>query len=394
MKIGVPKEIVPGERRVALTPDAAGKLVKAGHEVLLETGAGAGAFFLDEAYQAAGATIIPDAATLFGTADIVLKVQKPMVNPALGKHEVDLMRPGSVLITFLQPLTSPDLVRKLAANNITSFAMDAIPRTTRAQFMDALSSMATVAGYKAVLLAADTLGKFFPLLTTAAGTIAPSRVFILGAGVAGLQAIGTARRLGAVVEAFDVRPVVKEQVESLGAKFVQLEGQQIDATGTGGYARELSQDQQKLTEDLVAKHVRMSDVVITTAQIPGRPAPRMISAETVAGMRPGSVIVDLAAETGGNCELTKAGEVVVVNNVTILGPVNLPSTIPVHASQMYSKNITNLLALLLPKTDLVLNFDDEIVGGTCITHNGQIVHPATLKAVEAAAPKEEVGVKN
>jgi NAD(P) transhydrogenase subunit alpha len=384
MKIAVPKEILPGERRVALTPDAAGRLVKAGHEVLVEAGAGTAAYFLDAAYTAAGAQVVADTAALLGAGDIVLKVQKPMLNEALGRHEVDLLKPGAVLISFLASLTSPDLVRRLAERNITSFGMEAIPRISRAQTMDALSSQATVAGYKAVLIAADTLGKFFPLLMTAAGTVAPAKVFVLGAGVAGLQAIATARRLGAVVEAFDVRPVVKEQVESLGAKFVMLEQGAIEAAGAGGYAKELSEEQHRLEVELLARHAKDSDVIITTAAIPGRRAPVLITGGMVATMRPGSVIVDLAAETGGNCELTQAGETIVQNGVIIMGPLNMPSMIPVHASQMYSKNVTNLLQLLMPKTELQLNFDDEIISGTCITHGGQIVHAATRKALEAA----------
>jgi NAD(P) transhydrogenase subunit alpha len=384
MKIAVPKEILPGERRVALTPDAAGRLVKAGHEVLVEAGAGTPAYFGDAAYTAAGAQVVADTAALFGAGDIVLKVQKPMMNDALGQHEVDLLKPGAVLISFLQSLTSPDLVRRLAERNITSFGMEAIPRISRAQAMDALSSQATVAGYTAVLIAADTLGKFFPLLMTAAGTVAPAKVFVLGAGVAGLQAIATARRLGGVVEAFDVRPVVKEQVESLGAKFVMLEQGAIEAAGAGGYAKELSEEQHRLEVELLARHAKDSDVIITTAAIPGRRAPVLITADMVATMKPGSVIVDLAAETGGNCELTRAGETVVQNGVIIMGPLNMSSMIPVHASQMYSKNVTNLLQLLMPKTELQLNFDDEIISGTCITHGGQIVHAATRKALEAA----------
>jgi NAD(P) transhydrogenase subunit alpha len=250
--------------------------------------------------------------------------------------------------------------------------------------MDALSSQATVAGYKAVLIAADTLGKFFPLLMTAAGTVAPAKVFVLGAGVAGLQAIATARRLGGVVEAFDVRPVVKEQVESLGAKFVMLEQGAIEAAGAGGYAKELSEEQHRREVELLARHAKESDVIITTAAIPGRRAPVLITADMVATMKPGSVIVDIAAETGGNCELTQAGETVVQNGVIIMGPLNMSSMIPVHASQMYSKNVTNLLQLLMPKTELQLNFDDEIISGTCITHGGQVVHAATRKAMEAA----------
>lgn len=384
MKIVVPKEIVERERRVALVPEAAGKLVKAGHEVLVEAGAGAAAYFTDDAYRAAGAQVSADPAALFGAGDLVLKVQKPIQNSALGQHEIALLRPGAVLISFLQSLTSPDLVRLLAERNITSFGMEAIPRISRAQSMDALSSQATVAGYKAVLLAADTLGRFFPLLMTAAGTVAPARVFILGAGVAGLQAIATARRLGAVVEAFDVRPVVKEQVESLGAKFVMLEQGAIEAAGAGGYAKELSEEQHRLEVELLARHAKDSDVIVTTAAIPGRKAPVLITKEMVPNMKPGSVIVDIAAETGGNCELTRAGETIVVNDVIIMGPLNLPSQLPYHASQMYSKNVTNLLQLLMPKTELQLNFDDEIIAGTCITHGGRVVHAATAKVVETA----------
>src|SRR5690242_14876229 len=270
MKIAVPKEILPGERRVALIPDAAGRLVKAGHEVLVEAGAGTAAYFADAAYTAAGAQMVADTAALFGAGDIVLKVQKPMMNDALGQHEVDLLKPGAVLISFLQSLTSPDLVRRLAERNITSFGMEAIPRISRAQTMDALSSQATVAGYKAVLIAADTLGKFFPLLMTAAGTVAPAKVFVLGAGVAGLQAIATARRLGGVVEAFDVRPVVKEQVQSLGAAFVELELDVEEGEDARGYARELSEAQYAQQQELVARTVADSDVVITTALKIGR----------------------------------------------------------------------------------------------------------------------------
>ena len=386
MRIGVPKEIAANERRVALVPDAVGRLVKAGNEVFVETGAGAEAFFLDDAYRTAGATVVPDAATLYSTGDLILKVQKPIVNPTLGKHEIDLMRPGTVLIALLQPLTSPELVQRLLDAKITSFSMDAIPRTTRAQTMDALSSQSTIAGYKAVLLAADALGKIFPLLMTAAGTIAPAKVFVLGAGVAGLQAIATARRLGGVVEAFDVRPVVKEQVESLGAKFVQVDTAKIEGTGTGGYAKELTEEQHRLEQELLAQHVKDSDVVITTALVPGRPAPRLITADMVRSMRPGSVILDMAAESGGNCELTKAGETVLVNDVRILGPLNMPSMIPVHASQMYAKNVTNLLALMMPKNEFAINMEDDIVAGTLITRDGQIVHEGTRKVMQPAQP--------
>jgi NAD(P) transhydrogenase subunit alpha len=383
MKIGIPREIVANENRVAMVPEQVGRLTKSGLEFLVEAGAGLNASFTDDAYTAAGATIVPDAAALFGQSDMVLKVQKPGVNPATGRHEIELMKPGSTLVSFLQASTSPDLVRKLADANVTSFGMESIPRITRAQSMDALSSMSTVAGYKCVLLAAAASGKFFPLLMTAAGTVPPAKVFVLGAGVAGLMAIATAKRLGAVVEAFDVRPVVKEQVESLGAKFVEMEIHE-DTQTAGGYAKELSEETHRREMELLHKHARASDVIITTALIPGRPAPVLITEEMVRDMQPGSVIVDLAAETGGNCTLTEAGGDIVRYNVRILGPLNLPSTMPIHASQMYSKNIFNLLALLIKDGQLALDFNDEIVSGTCITHEGKVVNAAAQAAVDAA----------
>jgi H+-translocating NAD(P) transhydrogenase subunit alpha len=389
MKIGIPKEIADGENRVALIPDSVGRLVKVGLELLVETGAGLRASFTDEAYSAVGAKIAPDAATVYGESDLVLKAQKPVMNEALGKHEVALMRPGTTLVAFLQPLTSPELVRMLAEARITSFAMESIPRITRAQSMDALSSMSTVAGYKAVLLAAVASGKFFPMFMTAAGTVPPAKVFVLGAGVAGLQAIATARRLGAVVEAFDVRPAVKEQVQSLGAKFVEMEI--VEQTETaGGYATQLSEETHRREVELLHKHAKMSDVIITTALIPGRPAPELITEEMVKDMQPGSVIVDLAAENGGNCTLTEPGADITRYNVRILGPLNIPSTMPIHASQMYSKNVYNLVSLMVQGGQLKLNFDDEIISGTCITHEGNIVNPAARASVEAALSKEGV----
>jgi H+-translocating NAD(P) transhydrogenase subunit alpha len=383
MKIGVPKEIAPEETRVALVPESVARLVKGGSEVLVETGAGLKASFTDEAYTAVGARIVADAAALYAESDLVCKVQKPV------KQEIDSLRPGTTLVSFLAPLTSPDLVRALAQARITSFAMESIPRITRAQSMDALSSMSTVAGYKAVLIAASASGKFFPMFMTAAGTVPPAKVFVLGAGVAGLQAIATARRLGAVVEAFDVRPVVKEQVESLGAKFVEMEIAE-DTQTAGGYAKELSEDTHRREMELLHKHARGSDVIITTALIPGRPAPVLITEEMVQDMQPGSVIVDLAAENGGNCTLTEAGQDIVRHNVRILGPLNIPSTMPVHASQMYSKNIFNLLGLLIKDGQLNLDFNDEIIRGTCITHEGNIVNDAVKTAVEASMSKQGV----
>jgi len=375
VKIGVPRETTAGERRVALVPEAVAKLVKAGSEVMVESGAGAGASHDDDAYRAAGATVATDRAAALG-ADVVLKVQKPT------PEEIGLLREGAALIGTLQPLTNPDLVRALVAKRTTSFSMDAIPRVTRAQPMDSLSSQSNIAGYKAVLLAANSLPKFFPMLTTAAGTVTPARVLVLGAGVAGLQAIATARRLGAVVEAFDTRPVVKEQVQSLGARFLEIElGEQGE--GAGGYAKELSEEAHRKEQELVAKHVKDADVVITTALVPGRRAPILVTADMVRSMRPGSVIVDLAAEMGGNCELTQPGRTAVENGVTIQGELNLPSALAFHASQLYARNVTALLAHLMKDGRLNLDFDDEITKGTTITHEGRIVHGPTQKAMEA-----------
>jgi NAD(P) transhydrogenase subunit alpha len=368
--VGVPRETAPGERRVAMTPDTVKRLTNSGVVVRVERGAGLASGHNDAAYEAAGATIVPDA-TAAHVADMVIRVQKPT------PEETDLLRRGATLIALLQPLTSQDLVRDLAARDITAYSMDAIPRTTRAQSMDVLSSQATVSGYKAVLLAADALPKFFPMLTTAAGSIIPAKVLVVGAGVAGLQAIATARRLGAVVEAYDTRPVVKEQVESLGAKFVDIPVDTSDAQTAGGYAKEVSAETLRKQQEVLADHAAKSDVVITTAAVPGRPAPRLISRETVERMRPGSVIVDLAAETGGNVEVTRPGETVEHNGVTVVGQLNLPSTMPVHASQMYAKNIQNLLDLLIKNGAYAPDFEDEIVKGTVITRGGEVVHEMT-----------------
>jgi len=369
--VGVPRETAPGERRVAMTPDTVKRLTNSGVVVRIERGAGLASGHDDAAYEAAGATIVPDARAAH-EADMVIRVQKPT------PEEIALMRRGATLIALLQPLTSHDLMRDLAAHDIIAFSMDAIPRTTRAQSMDVLSSQATVSGYKAVLLAADALPKFFPMLTTAAGSIIPAKVLVVGAGVAGLQAIATARRLGAVVEAYDTRPVVKEQVESLGAKFVDIPVDTSDTQTAGGYAKEVSAETLRKQQEVLADHAAKSDVVITTAAVPGRAAPRLISQETVERMRPGSVIVDLAAETGGNVEVTRPGETIEHNGVTVVGQLNLPSTMPVHASQMYAKNIQNLLALMINKEGaLVLNLDDDIVAGTVITHSGQVLHEGT-----------------
>ncbi len=361
MKVGVPKETVAGERRVALVPDAVAKLVKDGHEVVVEQGAGVAAGFPDDVYRAAGASL-GDA----WTAEVVCKVQKPSA------VEIGKLREGAVLIGLLQAATSTDLVQQLAQRRVTAFSLELLPRITRAQAMDVLSSQATAAGYKAVLLAAETVPKFFPMLVTAAGTLAPARVLVLGAGVAGLQAIATARRLGAIVSAFDVRPAVKEQVESLGAKFLAME-QQVEAEGAAGYAKELSADQHRREVEFLARGVKDADVVITTAAIPGKRAPILVTRAAVEGMRPGSVIVDLAAETGGNCELTQAGETLEHHGVTILGPTNLPATLPLHASQMYARNVSSFLNHIVKGGTLQLDFADEITKGTCVAHDGKVL---------------------
>ena len=385
MKIGVAKEIGPNERRVAVTPDSVKQIKAAGYEVSVESGAGAGAYHEDRAYQEAGASIVTGPADLWSGSDAVLKIQPPLLNAPLGKHEADLLREGATLICMLRPLSNIDTVKTLAKRRVTSFSMDMMPRSTRAQRMDALSSMSTVAGYKAVLLAAETLPRIFPMLVTAAGTIAPSRLLIVGAGVAGLQAIATARRLGAVVEAYDVRPAVKEEVESLGATFVGPQLSAAEAQDAQGYARPLTPEQQKKGMEMLHERAALADVIITTARVPGLPAPRLIPTSVVQRMKPGSVIVDLAADMGGNCELTQPGQTVVRHDVTIHGPVRLAATVPVHASQMYSKNIT---AFLLHITkDGAIHFDpqDEIVTGTCVTRDGAILHAATRSRAEGAA---------
>jgi NAD(P) transhydrogenase subunit alpha len=378
MKVAVPKEIGPGERRVALTPDAASTLVKSGLVVLVEKGAGAGAFHSDAAFEAAGARIVADAAALYGQADVVLKVQKPTI------AEVDLLRQGTVLVSFLQALTSPDLVQRLAARGITSFGMEGIPRISRAQKMDALSSQANIAGYKSVLIAAESLPKFFPMLMTAAGTVFAARVLVIGAGVAGLQAIATARRLGAQVWGYDVRPAVKEQIHSLGARCLDFDLGLKDTEDKGGYARALSEEASRRQQQMLGEKTREFDVVITTALVPGRAAPRLVTKQTVAAMRPGSVIIDLAAEAGGNCELTVPDSVVVEHGVTIHGPTNLPATMPAHASQLYARNVTEFLREFVKDGALLLNFEDEIVAGTCVTHNGDVVSEAVKAALTGA----------
>jgi len=366
---------MPGETRVGLVPETVGRLAKAANTVVVERGAGTASAFTDEMYEKAGAQMADDAFD----AELVVKVQRPT------DDEIGKLRNGTVLIAFLQPLTNHKLVDQLARAGVTALSMDAIPRITRAQPMDALSSQATVAGYKAVLLAAAALPKFFPMLTTAAGTIAPAKALVIGAGVAGLQAIATARRLGAVVEAFDTRPVVKEQVQSLGAKFLEIDLGESGA-GAGGYAKELSEEAHRKEVELLAKAARENDIVITTAAIPGRKAPVLITRDMIPTMKPGSVIVDLAAETGGNVEGTEAGKTVVISGVTLIGQTNLPASMPFHASQMYSRNIASLLSLMLKKDGTFdLDMSDEVVKGTVITQGGSVVHEATQKAMQPAA---------
>ena len=386
MKVAVPKEVVPQERRVALTPDATAALVKGGFTVLVQSAAGAGAFFSDDAFRQAGATVISDAADLYAEADVVLKVQKPVVDATLGRHEVELMREGTLLIALLQALSSPELVQRLTVRRITSLAMEAVPRISRAQRMDALSSQANIAGYKAALIAAQSLAKFFPMMMTAAGTVFAAKALIMGAGVAGLQAIATARRLGAQVWGYDVRPAVKEQVESLGAKFLEFDLGLTDIEDRGGYAKALSPEASRQQQEMLAEKTKEFDVVIATALVPGRPAPRLITKETVAGMRPGSVIVDLAAEAGGNCELTEPDRVVTVHDVTIHGPTNLAATMPIHASQLYARNVSELLKELVKDGQLTLDFSNEIVAATCVTHDGAVVSEAVKAALARARP--------
>jgi len=362
MRIGVPKETAANERRVALTPDVAGRLTKGGHAVVIERGAGMAAFFPDEAYSAAGPTI-GDRATVLGQSDIVLQVQAP--NAA----ELAQYREGSALVAFFQPV--PEFLRALAQRRLTVFSLVLLPRITRAQPMDVLSSQATVAGYKAVLLAASAAGRVLPMLVTAAGTLSAARVLVLGAGVAGLQAIATARRLGAIVSAFDVRPAVKEQVQSLGAIFLEMAIEEHAETA-GGYAKELSEETHRKELAFLASAVKDADIVISTAAIPGKKAPVLITAAAVDGMKPGSIIVDLAAETGGNCELTQPGSEIVRHGVSILGPLNLPSTVPLHASQMYARNVSAFLGHITQDGKLRLDFEDQIIRDTCVTHAGEV----------------------
>ena len=374
MVVGVITETLPGERRVALVPAVLPQVAKAGISVLVQSGAGAAAGFPDADFVKQGAELVATAEDVVARADVLLRVRLSPPDSLPGQRDLALVRSGQVLIAFLDPLNQPAIARALAAKGVTALSMELMPRITRAQSMDALSSMATIAGYKAVLLAANTLPRMFPMLTTAAGTVKPARVFVIGAGVAGLQAISTARRLGAPVEAYDVRPASKEQVQSVGAKFVELPLEAADAEDKGGYAKAQDESFYTRQREVMARVVAASDVVITTAAIPGKRSPVLVTGDMVKAMAPGSVIVDLAAERGGNCDLTRADEEIVAHGVTIFGPTNLPATVPYHASQMYAKNITTFLTHLVKDGQLVLSADDEIARETLVTQAGQVVH--------------------
>jgi len=375
VRLAVPKEIFSGERRVALDPSMAERFSKLGAEVLVQKGAGKGAHFIDSAYEGK-AKLVDDAKTLYADADIVFKVQPPTL------EELDMMRDGIVVIGFLQPHRLPDMVHKLCDKKITSFAMELLPRISRAQSMDALSSQASVSGYKVALMAAELASFFFPMLTTAAGTVRPAKVVIVGAGVAGLQAIATCKRLGAQVEAYDIRAAAKEQVESLGARLIDTG---VSAEGVGGYARELTEEEKKKQADVLAKHVAAASAVITTASLPGRPAPKIVTRAMVDGMKPGSVVVDLAAETGGNCELTEPGKTIEYKDVIIHGPVNIPSLIPVHATEMYAKNLFNFLSPMIKEGQLALDWEDEVIKESVLTHEGEIKHEPTGRRLRGAS---------
>jgi NAD(P) transhydrogenase subunit alpha len=383
MRIAVPKETAPGERRVALVPESAKKLIQAGYEVAIEAGAGDAAGYPDGGYREAGATIESDAGALLGSSDLVLKVGPPAMG-GTGRDETGWMRPGAIYLGSLMPLRNHDAVRALASRRVTAFSTDAIPRTTRAQSMDTLSSMANIAGYKGVLLAASELNKYFPMLMTAAGMVPPAKVFVIGAAVAGLQAIATAKRLGANVVATDVRPEVKEQIESVGGKYVGIELGDVAAAG-GGYAKELSEADKARQRELLAAQVAQSDVVITTALIGGVFAPRLLTAEMVRSMRPGAIIVDLAADGGGNCELSRPGETARVGGVTVLAPLNLAASMPLHASLLFSRNLTAFVQAFTKDKGFQLDFADDIQQGALITHDGEVKHARTRDALQKGA---------
>lgn len=381
MVIGVPKEIYPGENRVAMVPDVAGKLIKKGFDVLIENDAGLNAGFTNQDYEKVGVKVLSDLQELYSKSDIILKVQRPIEHPQYGKNELELMKSGSLLITFMYSLHYPELAKKAAELGINVISMDAIPRTTLAQPMDALSSQANIAGYKAVILAANHLHKIFPLMMTAAGTISPAKVVIMGAGVAGLQALGTAKRLGAVVWVSDIRPAVKEEVQSLGGKFIEVETDE-SMQDEGGYAKEASPEFLKKQQELIAKHVAEADIVITTALVPGKRAPLLITEEMVKSMRPGSVVLDMAVEFGGNVEISEKGKTVKKYRVTIIGETNLPSLVPYHSSEMYARNLFNLVNYASKDGKFNHNMEDEIIGKSTIVKDGQVVHERTKELLK------------
>ena len=385
MIVGVPVELHPDERRVALVPTSVPTLTRAGLEVLIEKGAGENAGFPDAAYEGQGARLISERSSLFDSADVFLGVNGWRANPDAGEADLQLIRSGQVVLGLLNPLGDPKSAQELAEKGLTAFSLELLPRISRAQPMDVLSSMATLAGYKAVLLAAEALPKMFPMMITAAGTITPAKVFVVGAGVAGLQAIATARRLGAVVQSYDIRPAVKEQVESLGASFLEIELEAEQTETAGGYAKAVDEEFYRRQREMMTSVVAESDVVVTTAAVPGKKAPVLVTEEMVQGMSSGSVIVDLAAEGGGNCELTRPGETFEAHGVTILGPINLPSTLPYHASQMYAKNITAFLMNLVEDGKLRLNMEDEIIRDTLLTHEGEVVHTQVRELLDLSA---------
>ena len=371
IRLGVPIEIEQAERRVALVPTVAERFKNMGVEVLLESGAGTGSYYPDYAYDAA--SIVNSAGELYRQSDLILKIQPPT------EAEIDQIKEGAVVVGIMLPYRYPERVKKMRDRGITSFAMELVPRISRAQSMDVLSSQASIAGYKAVLIAANNYGGFFPMLTTAAGTIRPAKVLVIGAGVAGLQAIATAKRLGAMVEGYDVRSVTREQVESLGAKFVDTG---VSAEGSGGYARELTDEEKQIQQEVLNKHIAAADVVITTAAIPGRPSPKIIRKEIVEQMKPGAVVIDLAAEGGGNCEVTQAGEQVVFNDVLVYGPLNVPSELPVHASEMYSRNLLNFLMPMIKDGEFEPDWEDEVTADSTLTRDGEIKHASTREQIE------------
>jgi NAD(P) transhydrogenase subunit alpha len=389
MNIGVPKETLPGEDRAALVPADVPTLTKLGLGVLIESGLGEAAGYPDAAYEEKGASLVGSRQELFEKADIIVQVRAAGAQPSTFAEDVRQFRQGQYLVSFLEPLAEPNLLSELAERGVTAFAMELMPRISRAQSMDALSAMANIAGYKAVLLAANTMPRMFPLMMTAAGTIAPARVFVIGAGVAGLQAIATAKRLGAKVEAYDVRPAVKDQVQSVGASFVELELEAGSSEDEGGYAKAMGEEFYRRQREQLAHVVARNDVVISTAAIPGKPSPLLITRDAVERMHAAALIVDLAAERGGNCELTRAGETIVEYDVTIMGPTNLPATVPYHASQMYSRNITSFLRNMVQDGEIQLNTDDEIIRGTMVTHDGKVVHPTVMELLGIAPPEPE-----